>query len=572
MPCDSLYPPVEIPETDIWGFLFERQDRPFSADKSTSCQHMNLPNRLLINELVIYTDTETNESLTFAQVKEIAAEFGKGLKATWDWKKGDVMAMFTPNCLDFPPFIWGVHWAGGVCSPANPGYTTDELAFQLKDTGAKALATHKQCLPVALDAAQKVGLAPDRIILLGDERDDSMRTKHYTSIRNLAGTNRYRRAKINPRQDLAFLVYSSGTTGLPKGVMLSHRNIIANILQQKTAEGGNLSWEGGLHGEGDRLLAFLPFFHVYGLVCLIHQAMFSGLRLFIMAKFDLEKFCRIIQEQQITFAYIVPPVVLLLGKHPIVDKYDLSSLRMMNSGAAPLTKDIVDLVYTRTHIPIKQGYGLSETSPTTHNQPWHLWDKPIGSIGTLLPNLSAKFMSPDGKEVADGETGELWVKGPNVFQGYLNNPEASANSITSDGYFKTGDVGHRDENGNFFITDRVKELIKYKGFQVAPAELEGLLLGHPAVNDVAVIGMYDETLASEVPRAYIVIKSGLERSPQRSTEIASWLQARVANHKKLRGGVNFVDDIPKSASGKILRRVLKARAKEEQAKAIRAKL
>lgn len=299
----------------------------------------------------------------------------------------------------------------------------------------------------------------------------------------------------------------------------------------------------------------------------MHQAIHSGWQLVVMPKFDLEKFCFLIQNYKLTFVYAVPPVILQLAKNPIVDNYNLKSLRMINSGAAPLTRELVDQVYGRLKIPIKQGYGLSETSPTTHTQPWHEWADTIGSVGKMLPNQIAKYMSPEEKEVPVGETGELWIKGPNVFQGYLNNPEGTKNAITDDGYFKTGDVGHQDTNGNFYITDRVKELIKYKGFQVPPAELEGLLASHPDIVDVAVIGVEDVAQATEVPRAYVVPKKGIKEGPETEKRIVEWLNEKVANHKKLRGGVRFVDEVPKSASGKILRRVLKDRVKAEMAKA-----
>jgi len=291
-----------------------------------------------------------------------------------------------------------------------------------------------------------------------------------------------------------------------------------------------------------------------------------------MSKFEIEQFCAAIQKHRITFTYVVPPVVLLLAKHPVVDKYDLSSLCMMNSGAAPLTQELVEAVYKRLKVPVKQGYGLSETSPTTHTQPWSEWDKTIGSVGRLFPNMTAKYMSPEETEVPAGEVGELWMKGPNVFKGYHNNPEGTKNALTEDGYFKTGDVGYQDRDGNFYITDRVKELIKYKGFQVPPAELEGLLLSHPKINDVAVVGIYSEDQATEVPRAYIVPAPGVEGGRKTEEDIVAWLRAKVANHKRLRGGVRFVDEIPKSASGKILRRVLKLRAQEEDAKGLKAKL
>ncbi|KAG8525246.1 uncharacterized protein KY384_008890 [Bacidia gigantensis] len=546
MLVESPYPPIDVPNVDIWSILFENQNRPYPDDKP------------------IYIDANTSRTYTYAQVRSTAIDFGKGLRSAWEWRKGDVLALFTPNCIDTPAVTWGTHWAGGVVSPANPGYTTDELAFQLKDAGAKALITQKALLKVATEAAQRAGIPKDRIILIGDDRDASAEFKHFSSIRNVAGTSRYRRAKVDSQKDLAFLVYSSGTTGRPKGVMLTHENIVANILQLSVGEGANLSWKGGLEGQGDRILGFLPFFHIYGLNCLVHQCLYSGWTLVVMPKFEIEKFCYNIQHYKITYAYVVPPIVLLLGKHPVIDKYDLSSLRMMNSGAAPLTEDLVQAVYRRIKVPIKQGYGLSETSPTTHTQPWETWNTSIGSVGTMLPNQTAKFMSPEETEVPIGETGELWIRGPNIFIGYHNNAEATANALTPDKYFKTGDVGYLDKDGNFFITDRVKELIKYKGSQVAPAELEGILLGHPKITDAAVIGIEDKAQATELPRAYIVLKTDVEKRQGTADEIATWLQEKVANHKRLRGGIRFVNEVPKSASGKILRRLLKVKAAEEQ--------
>lgn len=292
-----------------------------------------------------------------------------------------------------------------------------------------------------------------------------------------------------------------------------------------------------------------------------------------MAKFDIEKWCAHVQNYRITFSYVVPPVVLLLGKHPVVDKYDLSSLRLMNSGAAPLTQELVDAVYARIKTGIKQGYGLSETSPITHTQPWSEWHSSVGSVGKLVPNMEAKYttMSDDGsepREVATGEVGELNLRGDNIFLGYHNNEAATAECLSTDGWFRTGDVGYQDAQGNFFITDRVKELIKYKGFQVAPAELEGILVDNPTVDDVAVVGMESKEQSTEVPVAFIVrsakSKASGSSAEQEAAGIGKWLDEKVAYHKRLRGGVRFVDAIPKSATGKILRRMLKKQLQEEQ--------
>ena len=475
-------------------------------------------------------------------------------------------ASFRPTRLTFRRWYGGTHFVGGVVSPANPGYTADELAFQLKDSGAKALITQLPQLPIALAAAKKAGLPEDCIALMGDEKDPEHRVKHFSSIRNmeLESVKHSRAARPDPDKDLAFLVYSSGTTGHPKGVMLSHRNIVSNVLQCSAGE-PELSSQ-------DNLLAFLPFFHIYGLTCILHQALYRGMQCVVMPKYAIEDWCRIVQDQQITFAYVVPPVVLQLSKHPCVDQYDLSGIRMLNSGAAPLTRELVEALHKRTKLKVKQGYGLSETSPTTHMQPWSDWERTIGSVGAMVPNATAKFMDPEEKEVPTGQVGELWIKGPNIFKGYLNNAEGTKNAMTDDGYFKTGDVGYLDKDGNFFITDRVKELIKYKGFQVPPAELEGLLLSNDKIDDVAVLGIYREDLASEVPLAYVVPKSGNDPSPNLEKEILEWLAAKVANHKRLRGGVKFTNEIPKSASGKILRRMLKVKYQEEMKAAPKAKL
>ncbi|KAH7136888.1 hypothetical protein B0J13DRAFT_625510 [Dactylonectria estremocensis] len=546
MPTKSSLPDIHVPDISIWDLLFERTDRTFPNNK------------------VILRDAETKRSYTFGQAKKSAVNFGKTLKSVWQWQKGDVLATFTPNCIDVPSLIWGTHWAGGIVSPVNPAYTTKELAFQLQDSKAKVLVTQLAFLEVALAAAKIAGIPKERIVLVGDAKDETKNIMHFKELWLIQGDSRHKRTPItNPRTDLAFLAYSSGTTGLPKGVMLSHTNIVSNILMIHSVEGPNMTWNGGADKTGDRMLAFLPFYHIYGLVCLMHLAMYSGVELVVMPKFELDKFCSYIQDLKITIAPVVPPVALLLGKHPIVANYDLSSLRMLSSGAAPLTKELVETVWQRIKVPIKQGYGLSETSPATHVQAWDKWHDTIGSAGPLLPNMVAKYMSPEDKEVPAGQTGELWLKGPNIFLGYLNNPAGTKNAITEDGYFKTGDVGHQDENGDFFITDRIKELIKYKGFQVAPAELEGVLLSHQDIDDVAVIGVYDKGQATEVPRAYIVPRGGVEGTDKLGADIIQWLSERVAAHKKLRGGVRFVSEVPKSAAGKILRRVLVDRAKQE---------
>ncbi|KAH8885249.1 acetyl-CoA synthetase-like protein [Thozetella sp. PMI_491] len=548
MPYSSLHPSVVIPsKADLWTLLFNRKQKPFLDTKE------------------ILVDVTTARAYTYADTRQTALEFGSGLKALWDWKKGDVMAFYTPNSIDTIPTCMGVLWAGGVVSPANPAYTVEELAFQLKDSGAKALITQLPLAEVALAAAREAGIPEERIILIGDQHDgdDKGRFRHFTSIRSTSYTGHYAKTKINPKKDLAFLVYSSGTTGMPKGVCLSHRNMVANLIQFSTIEGKLFFHDGGPEGTGDKQLGILPIFHVYGLVCVGLMPLYLGWTVIMMERFDMQKALQAVQDYKITFMYIPPPIVLAFGKHPLVDKYDLTSLKVLHSAAAPLTRELTEAVWDRLKIPVKQGFGLSETSPVSHTQTTDEWAKFMGSVGRLVPNMEAKIVDDDGLEVEDGEPGELWLKGPNVFVGYLNQPEKTKDTFSEDGYFKTGDIFRRDKYGNFYCVDRLKELIKYKGFQVPPAELEGILVSHNDISDACVIGVENREEATEVPRAYIVLRPGVEPCEEKENELVEWIAGQVARHKKLRGGIKFVDEIPKSAAGKILRRVVRDQARKE---------
>ncbi|KAI0482265.1 hypothetical protein GGR56DRAFT_619232 [Xylariaceae sp. FL0804] len=559
MPVKSLHEDLPIPDVDLWTYLFERDDKPFPDDKE------------------IYTDFDTGFAHTWASARSTAAAFGRGLRARWGFgfgsQKGtgnDVLALFAPNSADYAPALFGVHWAGGAATTANPAYTPAELAFQLRDARAAGLLTTPALLPAAREAAREAGLSEDRILLIGDgARDPSGRFAHFTELRAPPGQQGEddddgARARVDPGRDLAFVVYSSGTTGLPKGVMLTHRNIVANLAQLEFVDRFNgLHHAGGPDGRGDKQLAILPFFHVYGLTCIALAGVRMGLPVIVLPKFDLDRACQAIQKHGITFASVPPPVVLALAKSPVVDKYDLSSVKWLNSGAAPLGRELVELVWQRLDIPVMQGYGLSETSPTLTKGVVADWKRYNGSVGKLMPNVTAQIVDLEGRELEAGNEGELWVQGPNIFPGYLRRPELAKDTFSADGYFKTGDIGYFDPKGNLYITDRLKELIKYKGFQVAPAELEAILLGHPDIADACVVSAHDRQRETEVPRAYLVLRPGLAPDAARAAAVVAWLDGRVAGHKRLRGGVRFVDEIPKNASGKLLRRVLRERAKLE---------
>ncbi|KAH7364099.1 putative phenylacetyl-CoA ligase [Rhexocercosporidium sp. MPI-PUGE-AT-0058] len=543
MPIESSYPPINIPNVDIWTFLFERTERPYPDDHP------------------LFIDLTTSTHHTFTSVRRQTTALGTGLVQKWKWQKGDILAIFAPNSADISTVVLAALWAGGAVCPLNNLYTVGELSSLLKSSGAKALVTHVGCLDVALEAAKNVGLSKERIIVIG-ERAVKGGVGHFQDLEVKNGKEVAERVELNPKEDLAFLVYSSGTTGLPKGVMLTHENIVANMLQGEAVEKEGMKWK------DDSMISFLPMFHIYGIAALIFLPLYRGVTMHIMQRFDLETFLSSIQKFKVTVAYVVPPVVLLLAKHPLVDKYDLSSLQMMHSAAAPLTHDLIDMIYKRIKVPIKQSYGMSESAPGISSQRTETWNNPSGSVGKLYPSMTLKVVSPTTNvEVPTGEEGELWIRGPNVFKGYHNNPSASSEALTS-GWFRSGDIGYIDDGGNIFLTDRFKELIKYNGFQIAPAQLEGLLLGHPAVDDVAVIGVYSTERATELPRAYVVPARGYNGGSLEGLEeeIGKWMAEKVAPYKRLRGGVRFVDEIPKGTAGKVLRRVLVEQARAEDRK------
>src|SRR5438093_10169224 len=355
---------------------------------------------------------------------------------------------------------------------------------------------------------------------------------------------------FEPARDLAVLPYSSGTTGFPKGVMLTHRNLVANLVQ--TVAGHHVASD-------DRIIAVLPFFHIYGMQVVMNLALWSGATLVTLPRFELEPFLALLQTHRITRAFLVPPLVLALANHPAVDRYDLSSLRAMMSGAAPLDAALEAACVRRVGCQLIQGYGLTEASPVTHTVPDEPGKGRPGTIGQLLPNTECRIVDPaTGGDLGPGEAGELLIRGPQVMTGYLNNPEATAETLDAAGWLHTGDIGHVDADGYFTIVDRLKELIKYKGFQVPPAELEAVLRTHPAVSDAAVIPIPDEE-AGEVPKAYVVLKGDVPLEA-----LLAYVAERVAPYKKIRA-VEVIDAIPRSPSGKILRRLLKERERAVRA-------
>ena len=514
----SQYPDVVIPDVSLTEFVLERAAE--RGDKPA------------------IIDGGSGRTVTFAQLVDMVRRLAAGL-AAHGFSRGDVLGIYSPNVPEYAAAFHAAASLGGVITTVNPLYTPRELAQQLNDCKANYLFTVPPFMEQAREAAQQVTTIRE-IFVLGE-------AEGATPLASLLGHgDNPPRVKIDPRVDLVALPYSSGTTGLPKGVMLTHHNLVTELC---VASGRP---DIVFPSDQDTLLAFLPYFHIYGIVMFLSYALWRGATIINMARFDLEQYLEQVQRYGVTYLHLVPPVVIALAKHPIVDKYDLSKAKWALSAAAPLGGPAAEAFTSRLGTQLIQAYGMTEVSGATHVgscAPGKL--KPT-SGGTLLPNTECLVVDPSmGEAVERGQQGEIWVRGPLIMQGYLGRPDATAATIDREGWLHTGDVGYVDEDGDVFIVDRVKELIKYKGLQVAPAELEAILLGHPAVADAAVIPSPDEE-AGEVPKAYIVLKAPGGAQPE---DIMGFVAERVAPHKKIRR-LQFIDAIPKSASGKILRRML----------------
>jgi acyl-CoA synthetase (AMP-forming)/AMP-acid ligase II len=481
-------------------------------------------------------DGPTGRTITYAELATRVRRLAIGL-ARREFGKGDVLAIYSPNVPEYAIAVHGAIAAGGTVTTVNPLATAHELATQLNDAGAVYLVTAPALLPNALQAA---ACSRVREVFVFGAGDGAM---PFDDL--LADDGPWPAADIDPREDVAIMPYSSGTTGLPKGVMLTHYNLVANCYQVAGFD---------VATEEDRIVAFLPFFHIYGIFVFLDLALSVGATIITMPRFDLEGYVQLLQEYRSPRAYVVPPVVLALAKHPIVDRYDLSSLRMIMSAAAPVSPDLCRALSERLGCQVKQAYGMTELSPCSHAIPES--DVRVGSGGVVVRNTESKIVDiATGRDLGPNQQGEIWVRGPQVMKGYLNRPEATAETITPEGWLRTGDIGYADDDGCFYIVDRLKELIKYKGYQVAPAELEALLLTHPAIADAAVIPSPDDEVV-EVPKAFVVLRHDADPD-----EILEYVAQRVAPYKKIRR-IELIDQIPKSPSGKILRRVLVERERE----------
>ncbi|WP_198154286.1 4-coumarate--CoA ligase family protein [Catenuloplanes japonicus] len=484
-------------------------------------------------------DAGTGQTLSYGELAVLVRRLAAGLAAE-GIGKGDVIALHSPNTILFPVVFYAATSIGATVTTLSPLSTPDEIATQLIDADARLMVTVSATLTAARAATAKVRETGRTIEILTCDRATGHR-----GVLDLLTDGPAPTIDIDPADDVAVLPYSSGTTGVPKGVMLTHRNLCTNLAQLHS-----------LHhvDESERIIAVLPFFHIFGLTALINNALYRGATVYVHSRFDLDAFLTSLERDRITLAYVAPPIMLALAKHPRIDSQDLTALRRIICAAAPLDAGVQTAVATRLGVEVGQAYGMTELSPGTHVHADGHHDEPAGSVGRLIPSTRARLVDPTtGQDVQPGDRGELWIQGPQVMKGYLGRPDATDTMIDADGWLHTGDIARVDEHGNWYIVDRVKELIKYKAYQVAPAELEAILVGHPAIADAAVIGVHDGT--DELPKAFIVRTPGTHLTTE---EVIAYVAAQVSPYKKIRL-VEFIDTIPKASSGKILRRELRDR-------------
>ncbi|RYH01615.1 4-coumarate--CoA ligase family protein [Salipiger sp. IMCC34102] len=485
---------------------------------------------------VVLTDGPTGRTLTAAKFMTQVRTLAGGLKAA-GFGPGKVLGLMAPNIPEYCVVFHAAAFAGGTVTTINPTYTALEVRHQLTDSEADLLVTVAAFAETAREAME--GTDCRDLYAIGD-------AVGATSLTALMGDPMTAQVPVDLDRHTVVLPYSSGTTGLPKGVRLSHRNLVVNVDQIIRGAGFE---------PGEIAAAFLPFFHIYGMTVLMNVHLAGGGALVTLPRFDLDLFLRVSQDHGARRLWVVPPVALALAKHPLVDDFDLSSVTQTFCGAAPLGADLSNAVSARLNCISLQGYGMTEMSPVSHLCPED--DAKPGSSGIAAPNVQCRIVdSETGRDVEPGTEGELWIKGPNVMQGYLNNDAATAATIVEGGWLRTGDISRIDADGHMFVVDRLKELIKYKGFQVAPAELEATIVAMDGITDVAVIGLPDPD-AGELPMAFVIEGENAPTDDQIKAHLAATLSSYKQVHR-----IERVDEIPKSASGKILRRLLRDRVTE----------
>ncbi len=484
--------------------------------------------------------------LTYREVVSMVNSIANGLH-NLGLEKGDRLCLLTLNRPEYTITFIAAASIGVVVSPMNPAYKEREIGYQLENSESKAILIQRELLPLLQFVLTQKSLPNlKHIIVTGDTvPEGTPEAIPFARLLRESSPKRPEYVEISS-DDLVALPYSSGTTGFPKGTLLTHRNLTSNNLQFTTALRIEVNDVG---------LIFLPFYHIYG-VMLTGSFLAGGATQVIMERFDLLQSLELCRKHGVTYYFAVPPIVLALANAP-VDLSNLKTVKYVFTGAAPLPLDPARRLEAKTSVRVVQGYGMTEASPLTHSQPGDPALVRLDSVGMPVHNTEQKIVDIETgeRELPPGEDGEIIIRGPQIMQGYWKAPEETARALRN-GWLYTGDIGHVDADGYTYIVDRKKEMIKYKGFGIAPAELESLLMEHPAVMDSAVIGIPDDE-AGELPKGFVVLRPGHSATAE---EILAFANGKLAGYKKIHA-IEFIDAIPKVASGKILRRELKEREK-----------
>jgi long-chain acyl-CoA synthetase len=491
-------------------------------------------------EKLALIDTSCGRRMTYAEYGETVENLARRLVAAGA-KPGEVVAIFLPNCWEFCAAYHAITMAGAIPTLLNPSYRERELRYQLENSGAAMLITNG----CNLEGISLVGLPKLRRVYT--TREAAPGAEDFSNLLKLS-TVPIPQPQASSEQTIAALPYSSGTTGLPKGVMLSHFNLVANVYQFLGPRATELR-------SSDTLLCFLPLYHIYGLNVMLNPALILGATLVLMPRFNVQSLTRLMIEEGVTMMPLVPPAMNALCQAAEAGQFPREhNLLWVKSGAAPLAPDLPRRFTALTNIPVVQGYGMTEASPVTHIGFLEPELYRPDSIGHPLAETDCRVVADNNQEALTGEPGELVMRGPQFMLGYWNEPQATSTALR-DGWYWSGDIVTRDAEGFFRVVDRRKEMIKYKGFPVAPAEVEAVLLEHPAVRECGVVGRKDAA-AGEIPVAFVALRDGFATGKQLEEELCAFVADRLCNYKQPRE-VRFVDVVPKTASGKILRRELK---------------
>ncbi|CAO1369166.1 unnamed protein product [Diamesa tonsa] len=508
---------------------------------------------------VLYVNGLTNKSLNYDKLREQSivmakSMFGAGIR------ENDVIGIVSENRLEFPVIAFAAFYLGAIVSPINITYTERELLHAFELSKPKFIFVSSYGAKRTISTAKKTNFVK-KVVLLDGKTQDSLVISIHDLIKNAEKESFNVKDHVSQEVDIynqvSLILCSSGTTGMPKGVQITQANMMECLATYRSV----FILMKMLHDTPAISFNVAPWFHSLGFISMFMMACSHESVYVFLPKFDEIAFLESVQKYKINTIIVVPPIMVFLAKSPLVDKYDLSTIKEIACGAASLSKEVEDQVMAKFNgeVTIRQGYGMSETTFGTLTSVMTI--KP-GSVGSPVKGIYAKIIDENGIALGPNQNGELCFKGKRIMKGYINNPEATRETIDADGWLHSGDIGYYDEEFQFYIVDRLKELIKYKAFQVAPAEVEGILLSNPKIKDAGVIGIPDEE-CGELPFAYVVKQPGVQLTEQ---EVINFIAENTSKAKRLHGGVRFIDEIPKNPSGKILRRVLRDLHKDTKIK------